>query len=111
LTSNFSGLHCNVCKLKPNHLKTLNIATDYQGHQVPTVGGVLLLCFKREKYFPDGWIQVGKFEGEDRCYVLDTNEFRSYPIIAIKGLLQSEKMLLSRGIQKKEMLLKKVLCF
>ena len=82
-----SELFSSVCKLKQNHLETLNIITKYQERMVPTIGGVILFCEQREKYFPDSWIQVGKFLGRDKRHIFDTADIKSYPIIAIDEVM------------------------
>jgi ATP-dependent DNA helicase RecG len=65
-----------VRKLKPADLETLRLMTTCNGRQVPTAGGVLLFGRQRETYFPDAWIQAGKFEGMDRSHVADHAEIR-----------------------------------
>ncbi|MDR1057888.1 MAG: hypothetical protein LBL17_05035 [Coxiellaceae bacterium] len=72
-----------VGKLKTRDLKTLNIVVKYQGHLIPTIGDIILFGIHRNKYFPDSWIQMGKFEGKDKRYIVDTIELKSYPIITI----------------------------
>jgi tetratricopeptide (TPR) repeat protein len=42
--------------------------TEYQGHQVPTTGGLLLFGRDRLRHFPDAWIQVGRFRGTQAGY-------------------------------------------
>lgn len=78
-----SELFRDICKLKPHNLETLNVVTRYQGRLIPTIGGVILFGVDREKYFPDSWMQVGRFAGKDKRYITDTIELRSYPVIAI----------------------------
>lgn len=78
-----SELFQDICRLKASNLETLNIVTNYQGKKVPTIGGVILFCRQREKYFPDSWIQAGRFLGKDKNHIMDSTEFREYPIIAI----------------------------
>jgi len=63
-------------QLKPADLETLRLLTRYQGRAVPTVGGMLLYGVDREKYFPDAWIQVGRFRGTDKSHILDRAEIR-----------------------------------
>ena len=47
-------------------LDTLRIVTKHQGRKVPTVGGMLLFGYERERRFPDAWIQAGRFDGLDK---------------------------------------------
>lgn len=64
-------------------LETLRLVTDHQGRKVPTVGGVILFGSDRERYFPDAWIQAGRFAGADRSHIVDRAEIRAYPVVAI----------------------------
>jgi predicted HTH transcriptional regulator len=82
-----SELFSSICKLTPSKLETLDILTNYQGHNVPTIGGVILFCQQREKYFPDSWIQVGRFAGHNKRYISDAAEIHSYPIIAVDEVM------------------------
>jgi predicted HTH transcriptional regulator len=79
-----SELFNHMRKLRPRDLETLNIVTNYQGHKVPTIGGVILFCPTREKYFPDSWIQAGRFAGKDKRHISDTVKIKSYPVIEVK---------------------------
>ena len=102
-----SELFSNVCKLKSHNLETLNIVTNHQGRLVPTIGGVILFGSEREKYFPDSWIQVGRFAGKDKRHIIDTMELRSYPVIAINEAMDfvrkhSMRALEIRDIKHKE---------
>ena len=72
-----------VRKINRRDLETLRLVTDYQGRKVPTVGGMLLFGRDRERYFPDAWIQVGRFQGSDRSRIVDHNEIRSPPVLAV----------------------------
>ena len=65
-------------------LETLRLVTDHQGRKVPTVGGVILFGSDRERYFPDAWIQAGRFAGADRSRIVDRTEIRGYPVVAIE---------------------------
>jgi len=67
-----------IRKLTRPDLQTLKIMTSYQGHGVPTVGGILLFGADRLNHYPDAWIQVGRFAGNDRRRILDSVEVRSY---------------------------------
>lgn len=79
-----SELFADHRRLRKEDLRTLRLTTEYQGRQVPTVGGLILFGRDRLTRFPDAWIQVGRFEGSDRRRILDTSELRSYPPIAIE---------------------------
>jgi ATP-dependent DNA helicase RecG len=72
-----------VRKLKPGDLETLRLLTQHQGRLVPTVGGMLLFGKDREKYFPDAWIQAGRFGGNNKARIEDSRDIKSYPVNAI----------------------------
>lgn len=65
-----------VRKLRRSDLRTLRLLTSHQGHQVPTVGGMLLFGRERERFFPDAWIQAGRFHGADKAQLLDHRAIR-----------------------------------
>ena len=67
-----------VRKLARKDLETLKIVTNYQGRIVPTVGGILLFGINRLERYPDAWIQVGRFAGNDKRRLIDSMEVRSY---------------------------------
>ncbi len=73
-----------VRRLKRKDLITLRILTDYQGRQVPTVGGMLLFGRGRERYFPDAWIQAGRFGGTNKSNITDRVEIHSLPVQAVE---------------------------
>ncbi len=70
-------------KLKRYDMETLHLVTTQQARKVPTIGGVLLFGKQRDKYFPDAWIQAGKFSGTNRSQILDRAQIRSYPAVAV----------------------------
>lgn len=82
-----SELFSPIRKFKPTDLESLNMVSTYQKRKVPTIGGVILFGLEREKYFPDAWIQVGRFQGRDKRYIADTQEIHSYPILAIDEVM------------------------
>jgi ATP-dependent DNA helicase RecG len=67
-----------IRKLTRSYLQTLKVMTSYQGRVVPTIGGILLFGTDRLNHYPDAWIQVGRFAGNDRRRKLDSVEVRSY---------------------------------
>src|SRR3989338_4903629 len=69
-----SELFAPTRRLKRPDLETLKLITRHQGRKVPTVGGMLLFGKERERYFPDTWIQAGRFRGVDRSRIADTAE-------------------------------------
>lgn len=78
-----SELFASVRKLKRADLDTLRLVTRHQGRKVPTVGGMLLFGNERERYFPDAWIQAGRFRGADKTHIADSTEIRAYPAKAV----------------------------
>ena len=71
-------------KLRRTDLDSLRLVTEHQGRSVATVGEMLLFGHERERYFPDAWIQAGRFQGTDRARVVDRAEIRSLPVRAIE---------------------------
>jgi predicted HTH transcriptional regulator len=71
-------------RLRPTDLETLHLVTTHQGRTVPTVGGVLLFGADRERYFPDAWIQAGRFRGMDKSRIIDHVEIHSPPLRAVE---------------------------
>ncbi|PKQ21149.1 MAG: transcriptional regulator [Actinobacteria bacterium HGW-Actinobacteria-6] len=68
-------------------LRTLRLTVDDQGRRVPTVGAILLFGRRRLETFPDAWIQAGRFKGTDKRTVIDSADFRDYPIAAVEQVL------------------------
>lgn len=91
-----SELFAPVRSLRRSDLRTLRLLTTHQGHDVPTVGGVLLFGRDRERYFPDAWIQAGRFEGTDRRRILDSAEIRSLPVPAVEETINFVRRNISR---------------
>ena len=73
----------HVRRLKRTDLETLRLLTNHQGHKLPTVGGILLFGKDRGRYFPDAWIQAGRFQGINRTRIVDTSEIHSHPVQAV----------------------------
>ncbi len=71
-----SELFAPVRTLKRSDLETLRLITTHQGRKVPTVGGLLLFGKNREHYFPDAWVQAGRFRGTDKAHIDDHVEIR-----------------------------------
>lgn len=74
----------SVRKLSRSDLLTLRMLAKHQGHLVPTVGGMLLFGKDREQYFPDAWVQCGRFLGSNRSKILDRAEVHGYPSEAVE---------------------------
>ncbi|MEW6473127.1 MAG: ATP-binding protein [Actinomycetota bacterium] len=93
-----SELFASVRSLRRSDLRTLRLLTTHQGHDVPTIGGVLLFGRDRDRdrYFPDAWIQAGRFEGTDRRRILDGAEIRSLPVRAVEETIAFVRRNISR---------------
>ena len=48
------------------------------------MGGMILFGHDRERYFPDAWIQAGRFAGSDKSRILDRIEIHSFPVQAVE---------------------------
>ncbi len=60
-----------VRSLVENDMEKLRLLTRVQGQLVPTVGGMLLFGKRREQFFPDAWIQCGRFIGTEKVDIFD----------------------------------------
>ena len=93
-----SELFAKYRTLKKSDLETLHLSIRYQGHVVPTVGGMLLFGKEREKYFPDAWVQVGRFAGKTKTNIIDTMELHDSLIISVYKAIEFVKKHSLRGI-------------
>ncbi len=84
-------------KLARRDLETLRLLSDHQGCKVPTVGGMILFGTERGRYFPDAWIQTGRFAGTDRSRIVDHAEIRSLPVRAIEEAVTFVEKHILRG--------------
>jgi len=98
-----SELFASVRKLNKEDLESLDLMTTCQRRKVPTFGGMILFGRDRHKYFPDAWIQVGRFVGINKTKIFDTQEITSYPIIAISEVMDFIKKHAMHGIEIKGM--------
>lgn len=62
--------------LKDSDLYTLDILSKENSRSIPTNGGMIMFAKDRERYFPDAWIQAGRFQGVDKAYIIDNYEIR-----------------------------------
>jgi predicted HTH transcriptional regulator len=76
-------LYTNRRELRRSDLRTLGAVVEYQGREVPSVGGLLLFGIDRLQRFPDAWIQAGRFDGTTRRRIIDSAEITSSPVTAI----------------------------
>lgn len=70
----FSGIRV----LNGEELLTLKFLVQEQGRQVPTHGAMLLFGKRREQYFPDAWVQCGRFIGKDKAYIFDHTDIHAH---------------------------------
>ncbi len=73
-----------VRELTRSDMETLRLVVKHQGRMVPTVGGMVLFGKERERFFPDAWIQAGRFRGADKTHIADSMEIRRYPMRAVE---------------------------
>ncbi len=86
-------------KLKRTDLESLRLITGCQGRKVPTKGGMLLFGKERHQYFPDAWIQAGRFRGTDKAHIIDTLEIRSLPLHAVEETIAFVQKHSLRGME------------
>ena len=92
-------LFAPVKALTRGDLTSLDLITLYQDKKVPTIAGVILFGKERLKFFPDAWIQVGRFSGTTKTTIRDTQEIKTYPILAIDEALNFVKKHAEMGIE------------
>ena len=63
--------------LSDKGLQTLKLLRPEQGRMVPTRGAVLLFSPDRDLYFPDAWVQCGRFRGQDKVDIFDQQDIRA----------------------------------
>lgn len=83
-----SGFFENKRVLSKKDLATLDLVVDYNGKEVPSTGGVILFSPDREKYFPDCWVQAGRFRGATKSDIVDSVEIHDYPINCIERAVE-----------------------
>lgn len=94
-----SGLFAGLREWNESTLETLHLVIRHQGRLVPTVGGILLFGIERERYFPDAWIQCGRFGGTDKARILDQLEIRTHLPIALNDAFEFVKKHASRSAE------------
>lgn len=60
-----------IRNLAENDMEKLRLLTRIQNQRVPTVGGMLLFGKRRDHFFPDAWIQCGRFMGTEKIDIFD----------------------------------------
>ena len=91
-----SGLFAGLREWNENTPETLRLTTRHQGRLVPTVGGILLFGTVRDRYFPDAWIQCGRFSGTDKARILDQRDIRTHLPLALNDAFEFVKKHASR---------------
>ena len=94
-----SGLFAGLRDWNESAAETLNLVIRHQGRLVPTVGGVLLFGSVRERFFPDAWIQCGRFGGTDKARILDQGEIRNHLPLALNDAFEFVKKHASRAAE------------
>jgi len=74
-------------ELNENDLLTLRLLTHDQGRLVPTKGAVLLFGKDRVRYFPDAWVQCGRFIGRDKVDIFDHIELYDHLPQAVESIM------------------------
>jgi ATP-dependent DNA helicase RecG len=97
-----SDLFVNQKSLTSKDLESLDLMVSYQNKKVPTMGAVILFGKSRLNYFPDAWIQVGRFMGVNKTHIIDTQEIKVYPVLAIDEVINFVKKHAQRTIEIKE---------
>ena len=64
--------------LDSTRLQTLKLLRADQGRLVPTLGAMLLCGKVREQYFPDAWVQCGRFRGQDKVNIFDQQDIHAH---------------------------------
>ena len=83
--------------LGERELLTLRLLTNEQGRRVPTQGAVLLVGRKRARFFPDAWVQCGRFIGRDKADIFDHVELHDPLPQAVESILLFLKKHAMRG--------------
>jgi ATP-dependent DNA helicase RecG len=94
-----SDLFSPIRRLTRRDLVALRILTKHQGRSVPTVGGFLLFGRDRTTRFPDAWIQVGRFAGQDKARIIDHAEISDLPVKALEKAIAFVQGHLRRGAE------------
>jgi predicted HTH transcriptional regulator len=83
--------------LDTQSLRTLRLLTEHQGQWVPTKGAVLLFGKTREQYFPDAWVQCGRFSGIDKAQIFDHQDIHESLPAAVERVMLFLKKHAMRG--------------
>lgn len=67
-------------------LQTLKLLRADQGRLLLTRGVVLLWGHERELYFPDAWVQCGRFRGQDKVDIFDQQDIHAHLPDAVNAI-------------------------
>lgn len=84
-------------ELTREELMTLKLLTLDQGRYVPTHGAMLLYGKQRDFYFPDAWIQCGRFIGRDKADIFDHIDIHDTLPDAVESIILFLKKHAMRG--------------
>jgi len=84
-----SGLFAGLRDWDDTIAENLHLVTKNQGRLVPTVGGILLFGTHREHYFPDAWIQCGRFHGTNKAEILDQQDIGDHLPLALEAVREA----------------------
>ena len=94
-----SGLFAGLRDWSDHVPETLRLVTQYQGRLVPTVGGMLLFGTVRDRYFPDAWVQCGRFRGTNKTEILDQQDISDHLPVALEKAFDFIKKHASRAAE------------
>lgn len=86
-------------RLGQRDLLVLGLMMEHQGRRVPTAAGILLFGKERRRFFPDAYIQAGRFHGVDRTAILETTEIHSHLPAAVQEALAFVRKHEQRGLR------------
>ena len=83
--------------LTREELLTLKLLVMDQKRYVPTHGAMLLYGKRRDFYFPDAWVQCGRFIGKDKAYIFDHIDIHDTLPDAVESIILFLKKHAMRG--------------
>lgn len=91
------GLFADQRVLTEHDFLTLRLLTREQGQLVPTKGAVLLFGKERQRYFPDAWVQCGRFSGKDKAHIFDHIDINAHLPLVVDQVMNFLKKHAMRG--------------
>ncbi len=92
----------HIHTIEPKELISLGLVVKNGNYLVPTNAGIILFASTRLTHFPDAWIQVGVFDGNDKSHIIDTHDIKSYLPYAIEETLNFIKRNIRVGLEIKD---------